>query len=1156
MAAYGKCKTWLRASLQSATLAGVILIAVCWIAVAFVLSIEHEKATEGALKQSDGLVRLFELNIVDVVERTDRTLLFLRKSFEDDPVHFDLRSWAKRIALVSNETIQLAQIGADGYQVASTTDYSGPPLYLGDREHFRKQLDSATDTLFISEPVLGRASGKRSIQFTRRLRGPDGSFAGVIVVSIDPNFIERFYQAVDIGANSSLVLRNHDGVILAAQGFSAKFVGQLDRRQPFLDALAQSRSGYYRRDAADGNIRLVSYRASEKFPLIFSVGLAEDDILSGYRKHRTLYVAAASAVTLLILIAMAFNLRHQVKLDRNGRMLKRLNEDISKQNVWFDAALTNMPGGLSMFDADGKLLIWNNRYVEIYQMPPDIVRQGASITTIIEHRKQAGNLDIEVEAYIGEFRQGLVDCGRSTSTTRLKDRRTIFVTNTATAGGGWVGIHEDITERIRDEAEIFAQATELARTNMWFEAALGHMTQGLCLFDAEKKLVVTNSRFREMYDIPAELTVAGTPLPRILQHHADRGDKSDLSIDEHVELTPRTSQQNLTTTDGREISIKRTPTPEGGWVATHEDVTEQRRQEKLIKEKAAELELMNDRFDAALRNMSQGLCLFDADQRVVVSNARYAELYQLRHDQVPPGTTLRQILEIRQANGTHFETSPETYVTVNIKQADEIQKLADGRFISIKRQPMVGGGWLTTHEDITERQRAEKKIIHLARHDALTGLANRAEFNARLEEATKRLRRNGGAIAVMMLDLDKFKAVNDTLGHPAGDQLLVEVARRLKSSVRETDVLARLGGDEFAIIQEGAANQHEAALALALRIINAICQPCDLSGQQASVGTSIGIALAPQHGSDPEELLKRADLALYNVKAGGRNDFRVFQPEMLEVVHSQQSAENKLRDAIARDEFELHYQPQVDAKTRQLCSVEALVRWRHPTKGLVPPDEFIPLAESSGLIVPLGEWVLQQACRDAASWPAKIKVAVNLSAVQFKRGNLFDVILCTLVESGLAPERLELEITETALLENQGAHLATIRQLKNLGISLALDDFGTGHSSINYLTIFPFDKIKIDKSFTQGVLKRRDYKAVVAATLALAQGLGTVTTAEGVETEEQFEYMREAGVDLVQGYLFGRPVPARQLDLQGAILPKEMVASPRARVISQRPTKR
>jgi len=300
--------------------------------------------------------------------------------------------------------------------------------------------------------------------------------------------------------------------------------------------------------------------------------------------------------------------------------------------------------------------------------------------------------------------------------------------------------------------------------------------------------------------------------------------------------------------------------------------------------------------------------------------------------------------------------------------------------------------------------------------------------------------------------------------------------------------------------------------------------------------------LAPEHGVEPEQLMKSADLALYHAKANGRNDFSIYHTTMLEVAHTQQSAEGELRDAIAREKFELHYQPVMDLNTRLLCGVEALVRWRHPTKGLIPPDRFIPLAESTGLIVPLGDWVLQQACADAASWPAHLKIAVNISAVQFNKGNLFDVILCTLVETGLAPERLELEITETSLLENQEAHLATIRQLKNLGISLALDDFGTGYSSMTYLTNFPFDKIKIDKSFTQGALNRRECAAVVSSVLALAQGLGTITTAEGIETEEQLAYMREAGVDLAQGYLIGRPVPISQLDLNNTPLARTRVA--------------
>ena len=474
--------------------------------------------------------------------------------------------------------------------------------------------------------------------------------------------------------------------------------------------------------------------------------------------------------------------------------------------------------------------------------------------------------------------------------------------------------------------------------------------------------------------------------------------------------------------------------------------------------------------------------------------------------------------------------------------SSRIDELADGQFVLLTRQPMEGGGWLSIIEDITERRRTEAEIIHLARHDVLTGLANRAEFNARLDEASKRLKRNGAPVTVMMLDLDKFKAVNDTLGHPAGDRLLVEVGKRLQSTLRETDVLARLGGDEFAIIQEGGPDQHEGAIALALRIINAISQPFDLDGHEAGIGVSIGIAMAPENGVEPEEMLKSADLALYDAKANGRNDFRIYHPAMLEVARSQQSAEGELRDAIAREEFELHYQPVVDVWTRAICGVEALIRWRHPTKGLITPDQFIPLAKSTGLIAPLGEWILQRACADAASWPAHVKVAVNISAVQFKRGNLFEVILCTLVESGLAPERLELEITETSLLENQEAHLTTIRQLKNLGISMALDDFGRGYSSVTYLTNFPFDKIKIDRTFTQGALTRRDCAAVVSSVLALAQGLGAITTVEGIETEEQFEYMRHAGADLAQGYLFGRPVPISQLDLNNVTSPREMVA--------------
>jgi diguanylate cyclase (GGDEF)-like protein len=1149
MTVRGKFLAWLRASLHPASFAGLILIAASWFVVTFVSSIEREKAIEGAVKQSDSMVRLFELSTVDIFDRFDRTLLLLRKSYEDDPTHFDLLGWAGRTALVGDDTHQISLIGPDGFMIKSTTNYRGPPLYLGDRDHFRKQQALEEDNLVISEPVLGRVTGKWSLQFSRRLKKADGSFGGVIVLSIDPNFIERFYRTVDLGGDGSIVLRNLDSVILAAQGLSGNLIGRKVTQPALVEALVRSPSGHYwGGGAVDGTNRLVAYRTSAKFPLTFAVGLSERNILSEYVGHRTAYRVVASIVTLVVLIGMTFTTRYQVKLNRSQQNLKKLNEEISKQNVWFDAALTNMSNGLSMFDADGKLMVWNERYVELYGMPRELIRQGTSVQAILDHRRQAGNLDIDAAVYIERFRQGLIEKGKSTTTTQLKDGRIISVVNTAIAGGGWVGIHEDVTAERSQERLVAEKAAELELINARFNAAMRNMSQGLCLFNPDQRVVIANARYAEIYRLREDQVKPGTTLRQILELRRQNGTNFATDPEAYVSVNIKLLNETQQLADGRVISIKRQPMANGGWLTTHEDVTAEKHSQKLLAEKAAELEVMNTRFSAALSNMAQGLCMFDGERRLIVWNERFAELHNVPRYLLKVGTPYETIVAQRIARTLKKEINdPEVKARVaelasQPSNANPVDELDDGRFVQLTRQPMEGGGWVAIIEDITERRRAEAEIVHLARHDVLTGLANRAEFNARLEEASKRLKRNGGTVTVMMIDLDKFKAVNDTLGHPAGDQLLIEVGRRLQSNVRDTDVLARLGGDEFAIIQEGGPNQHEGAIALALRIISSISEPFDLNGQEASVGASIGIAMAPENGVEPEHLLKRADLALYSVKGSGRNDFRVFQTELLEIANTQQSAENELRDAIAREEFELHYQPVVDVKTRQLCGVETLIRWRHPTRGLIAPDNFIPLAESTGLIVPLGEWILQRACADAASWPAHIKVAINISAVQFKKSNLFDVILCTLVESGLPPERLELEVTETSLLENQEAHLTTIRQLKNLGLSIALDDFGTGFSSINYLTIFPFDKIKIEKSFTRGILNRSDSRAVVASTLALAQGFGIVTTAEGVETEEQFDYMRAAGVDLAQGYLFGRPVPISEFGQQTATLLTDLVA--------------
>jgi diguanylate cyclase (GGDEF)-like protein len=683
-------------------------------------------------------------------------------------------------------------------------------------------------------------------------------------------------------------------------------------------------------------------------------------------------------------------------------------------------------------------------------------------------------------------------------------------------------------------ALLMRQTRKIAEKSTELELTLDNISHGLVMIDDELRLIVCNKRYADMYGLAAEETKPGTPLRSVLEARVANGnspaDGDDFVAGRLAEASRREPFSIIIPMpDGRRISISHQPVPGRGAVAIHRDVTAEKCVEAALIANSQELERANMRFDAALNNMSQGLCMFDAEQQIVVSNSRFMEIYGFSADEVKPGTTLRQLLECRIAKGSYCGPDPDEYLRTNFKRPSDLQTLHDGSIISILRHPMPDGGWLTTYEDITERRRNEAKVAFMAHHDLLTGLANRTFFMEKIEEAGARLRQRGEPFTVFMLDLDRFKNVNDSLGHPAGDALLKEMALRLKSSLRESDVLARLGGDEFAILQSGTDAKRDTAIALSIRIIDIVAKPFDLDGHKVSVGASIGIALAPQDGIESDELLKKADLALYLTKSEGRNSFNFFHADMTVEADARHQLESELREALLRNEFELHYQPVIDTETREPRGAEALVRWRHPRRGLIAPEHFIPLAEDTGLIVQLGAWIIGKACADAASWPADIRLAVNLSPVQFRKGDLFDIILCALVDSELPPERLELEITESVLLENEANYRVMLQQLKNIGVAIVLDDFGTGYSSLAYLTNFPVDKIKIDKSFTQGLSQRAECAAVVSSVVTLAHGLNIATTAEGVETEEQFELLRAAGVPLMQGYLFGRPCPMSEL---------------------------
>ncbi len=545
-----------------------------------------------------------------------------------------------------------------------------------------------------------------------------------------------------------------------------------------------------------------------------------------------------------------------------------------------------------------------------------------------------------------------------------------------------------------------------------------------------------------------------------------------------------------------------------------------------LRQREEELRAQNLRFDAALNNMSQALLMFDCTARLVISNHRYQEMYGLSPETVKPGCHLRELLEHRREVGT-FADDPDSYVEnlmtviAQGKTWSQLVELPDGRTVSVLNHPMAGGGWVATHEDITERRRAEKQIAHMARHDALTDLPNRVLLRERLAHAVAELPRDR-RLAVLYLDLDHFKGVNDTLGHQVGDELLKTVAARLRDCVRESDTVARVGGDEFAIIQNGVEQPTDAAM-LARRICEAVKGPCELHGHAVIVDTSIGIALAPGDGTDPTELLKNADMALYRAKADGRGTYRFFEPAMDARMKTRRTLELALRTALANGEFELHYQPLVSLDDRRITCCEALIRWRHPERGLIPPVEFIPIAEEIGLIVPLGEWVLRQACTDAMEWPADTKVAVNLSPIQVMNQNLVAVVVGALATAGLPANRLELEITESVLMQNSETTLATLHRLRELGVKISMDDFGTGYSSLSYLRSFPFDKIKIDRCFISGLATGDDSVAIVLAIAGLAKHLGIATTAEGVETRQQLQQVKALGCSEMQGFLFSPP---------------------------------
>lgn len=687
--------------------------------------------------------------------------------------------------------------------------------------------------------------------------------------------------------------------------------------------------------------------------------------------------------------------------------------------------------------------------------------------------------------------------------------------------------------RLGSIAAYFAEAARVRPAiDPILKQAIESTPDGLCITDTNRRVIICNRQFAFMYGLSQNDIGPGVSLDDFAGHLPSIA--MEMSSHRIAACFPSRdgggSQRFHELPNGRYVSVSRHAMDDGQTIEVHRDVTDERWADDRANQSIQALLEKQYAIDQAVI-----VAITDVKGNIVYANDNLCDISGYSRDELLGHN--HRILKSGIHSSEFFKEMYRCLASGKVWRGEICNRSKAGLlyWVDTVITPQLDSNgkpssYMAIRVDITARKEAEARLLCAVTRDSLTGTLNRSALLDQLKTRTS-IEGDRNPFSLCLIDLDGFKAVNDTFGHCTGDKLLQQVGSRLQKLAGARGIVARLGGDEFAIIRSGDQFSNRSEQKLGRRVVDGLAEPFRIDGNDLNISASVGIVMFPEHGSSSQDLVKKADLALYDVKASSRNGYRLYSPALLDAVEEEKALEKRLHIALENNEFELHYQPIIDVGTRSVRAAEALVRWRDPVEGLVPPVRFIGVAERTGFILQLSEWIIGRACQDAMAWPSYIQLAVNVSALEFKRSNLFDVVLQALLRSGLSPERLQIEVTETALLESHPGQLRTFRQLKDMGVALVLDDFGTGYSSAAYVIDFPFDKIKIDKSFVQG-LPKRECGAVIASAIALAKGMDITITAEGIETELQFGILSSMGIDFAQGYLFGRPAPAGQFSRQ------------------------